>query len=64
VSGALRNVADRIAKSGRLPQPGGKTRSPLERAVEALSHRQSAATREAEPWDDFLQRIGVIEQSA
>ena len=61
MSGTLRDAADRIAASGRLPNPGGKARSALEKAVERLAHRQSGTAREAEPWDDFLARIGAIQ---
>lgn len=62
MSGYLRDAAHRIAASGRLPVFGGKTRSALEKAVERLADRETGSAREAEPWDDFLARIGVIER--
>ena len=60
MSGELREAAERIASSVRLPRPGSTVRSELDKAVERLSHRKSGSARDLEGWDDFLERIGVL----
>lgn len=60
MNGELREAAERIAASIRLPRPGSKSRSPLDKAVERLADRQSGTSRDVEGWDDFLNRIGVL----
>jgi hypothetical protein len=57
---ALRDAADRIAKSGRLPVPNPDRRLRCETAALALADRQSQVRAEQEPWEDFLRRIRVI----
>lgn len=56
----LRQTADRVAASGRYPAPRADRRLAIERASVRLAELPTGDGREAEPWDDFLRRIGVI----
>lgn len=56
----LRQTADRIAAMGRHPAPRPDRVLAIERAAARLATMPTGDAREAEPWDDFLTRIGVI----
>ena len=56
----LREAAERIAAMGRLPTPRRHRALAIEQAGARLIGLAAAGRREAEPWDDFLVRIGVI----
>jgi hypothetical protein len=57
---ALREAAERIAKSGRLPAPNPDRRLRCESAALTLATRETGMRAAQEPWDDFLRRIGVV----
>jgi hypothetical protein len=56
----LRDTANRIAGMGRFPAPPPDRKLAIERAADRLAEKPLGNVREAEPWDDFLRRIGVI----
>lgn len=56
----LRQVAERVAAAGRYAAPRSDRKLAIERAAERLATMPTGDAREAEPWDDFLRRIGVI----
>ena len=57
---SLRNVAERVIKSGRLPVPNPDRRLRCESVALALADRGSRVRADQESWDDFLRRIRVI----
>ncbi|WP_374944917.1 hypothetical protein [Sphingomonas sp.] len=57
---ALRDAAERLARSGRLPVPNPDRRLQCEKAALALAERGSGSRADKEPWDDFLRRIGIL----
>ena len=61
---ALRNAAARAAAAGRLPAPNPDRLLLVEKATARLQDRETGAVDDAEPWDDFLRRIGVIERES
>ena len=56
----LRDTANRITGMGRFPAPLPDRKLAIERAADRLAEKPVGVLREAEPWDDFLRRIGVI----
>ena len=57
----LRDTAARLSESGRLPIPSGARRQlEIEKAAARLAAREVGAQRQAEPWDTFLRRIGLL----
>lgn len=61
MSEGLKPRAERIAAMGRHASPDPKRQLNLEAAVRLLADQPGGRARAAEPWDDFLRRIGVIE---
>lgn len=58
---ALRDAAMRIAAMGRFPVPDPDRKLACEKVATRLEGMADGRSREAEPWDDFLRRIGVID---
>lgn len=56
----LREAAERIARMGRFASPPLERKLEIEKARDRLVTRETGSSREREPWDDFLRRIGVI----
>jgi hypothetical protein len=56
----LRETAERIVGMGRFPAPRHDRRLAIEKAAARLGDRPGGKLQDAEPWDDFLRRIGVI----
>jgi hypothetical protein len=57
---ATRNATARAVAAGRLPAPNPDRVLLIEKAAARLQDRDSGTIDEAEPWDDFLKRIGVL----
>jgi len=55
----LRDIAERLARGGRLPLPPADRKLACEKANEQLAGRDIRAIGPTETWDDFLRRIGV-----
>lgn len=56
----LRETAERVAAMGRFPTTHADRATALEKASARLVALAAGSAHEAEPWDDFLRRIGVI----
>ena len=57
----LLETADRLARMGRLPLPPAERKLACERAADSLAERESRPAGPPESWDDFLRRIGTVE---
>ena len=56
-----RDAADRIAMMGRFSVGNKDRQLECEKASRRLEGREMRTIGEQEPWDTFLQRIGVID---
>lgn len=56
----LRAAALRIIEMNQFPHHPADRKLSTEKAADRLAHKPIGSLRDAEPWDDFLQRIGVI----
>ncbi len=56
----LRETAERIAGMDRLPARRHDQTLAIEKAAARLGDRSGGKIHDAEQWDDFLRRIGVI----